>query len=42
MSISTKFRRDGIQAELEHAGFALRRWWTDPRGEYALALSELV
>jgi L-histidine N-alpha-methyltransferase len=42
MSISTKFRRDGIQAELEHAGFALRRWWTDPHGEYALALSELV
>jgi len=42
MSISAKFRRDGIQTELERAGFSLLRWWTDPRGEYALALSELV
>jgi len=42
MSISKKFRRDTIQTELEHAGFSLRRWWTDPHGEYALALSELV
>jgi L-histidine Nalpha-methyltransferase len=42
MSISTKFRRDGIQTELESAGFSLRRWWTDPHGQYALSLSRLM
>jgi L-histidine Nalpha-methyltransferase len=42
MSISSKFRRDGIQAELESAGFPLRHWWTDPHGQYALSLSELM
>lgn len=40
--ISAKFRRDGIQAELEAAGFSLQRWWTDPDGRYALSLSTLV
>ena len=40
--ISVKFRRDALTAELAAAGFTLRRWWTDPHGEYALALSELV
>jgi L-histidine Nalpha-methyltransferase len=39
--ISSKFRRDGIQAELESAGFSLQRWWTDPDGRYALSLSTL-
>jgi L-histidine Nalpha-methyltransferase len=42
MSISAKFRRDGIRAELERAGFSLRHWWTDPHGQYALTLSKLV
>jgi L-histidine N-alpha-methyltransferase len=40
--ISAKFRRDGIEAELESAGFSLRRWWTDPDGRYALCLSTLI
>jgi L-histidine Nalpha-methyltransferase len=40
--ISAKFRRDGIQAELESAGFSLQRWWTDPDGRYALSLSTLI
>jgi L-histidine N-alpha-methyltransferase len=40
--ISAKFRRDGIQAELESAGFSLQRWWTDPDGRYALTLSTLI
>jgi L-histidine N-alpha-methyltransferase len=40
--ISAKFRRDGIQAELECAGFSLQRWWTDPDGRYALSLSTLI
>ena len=41
-AISTKFRRDGIEAELDHAGFSPQRWWTDPDGRYALSLSRLV
>lgn len=41
-AISAKFRRDGIQAELESAGFSLRHWWTDPDGRYSLSLSTLV
>jgi L-histidine Nalpha-methyltransferase len=42
MSISAKFRRDGIQTELESAGFSPRHWWTDPHGQYALSLSRLM
>lgn len=42
MSISTKFRRDGIRTELESAGFSLRHWWTDPHWQYALSLSRLT
>ena len=42
MSISAKFRQDGIRAELESAGFSLRHWWTDPHGQFALSLSRLV
>jgi L-histidine Nalpha-methyltransferase len=42
MSISAKFRRDGIQAELARAGFSPCHWWTDPDGQYALSLSRLT
>jgi L-histidine Nalpha-methyltransferase len=42
MSISAKFRRAGIQTELECAGFSLRHWWTDPHGQYALSLSRVM
>ncbi|WP_100448613.1 L-histidine N(alpha)-methyltransferase [Glycomyces xiaoerkulensis] len=38
---STKFRREGVAAELERAGFALRRWWTDEAGRFAVSLAEL-
>jgi L-histidine N-alpha-methyltransferase len=37
--ISAKFRRDGVRRELEAAGFVLRRLWTDPRGDFGLALA---
>jgi L-histidine N-alpha-methyltransferase len=37
--ISAKFRRDGVEAELEAAGFALRHWWTDSQARFALSLS---
>ena len=36
--ISAKFRRDGLTAELDAAGFALRHFWTDPAGLFAVSL----
>ena len=39
---SAKFRREGVERELATAGFALRSWWTDPRGLFGLSLSELA
>jgi L-histidine N-alpha-methyltransferase len=39
VEISTKFRPDGIRAELAAAGFAVERTWTDPRGDFALTLA---
>ncbi len=38
--ISSKFRRDGITAELAAAGLHLRQWWTDPDKLFALSLSD--
>lgn len=40
--ISSKFRRDGVTAELARAGLRLAHWWTDPAGDFALSLSEPV
>jgi L-histidine Nalpha-methyltransferase len=37
--ISAKFRRERVEDELAGAGLALRRWWTDPAGDFALSLS---
>jgi L-histidine N-alpha-methyltransferase len=37
--ISSKFRRDGVTAELKAAGMELREWWTDEDGDFALSLS---
>jgi L-histidine N-alpha-methyltransferase len=37
--ISDKFRRSGLQAELDGAGFDLAEWWEDPAGDFALSLS---
>jgi L-histidine Nalpha-methyltransferase len=37
--ISVKFTRASIQRELESAGMALARWYTDQRQRFALALS---
>src|SRR5262249_49812621 len=37
--ISAKFRRHFVEAELRQAKLHLIRWWTDPRGDYALSLS---
>ncbi len=40
--ISAKFRRAGVAAELDAAGFALRHWWTDPGGLFAVSLAQAV
>jgi L-histidine N-alpha-methyltransferase len=37
--VSGKFRRDGVAAELDTAGFTMRSWWTDEQGRFALSLS---
>ena len=37
--ISAKFRRAGLAAELAAAGFDVSGWWTDPAGDFALALA---
>ena len=37
--ISAKFRHERIAQELAAAGLRLERWWTDPAGDYALALA---
>ncbi len=37
--ISAKFRRHGLVAELGAAGLAVRRFWTDPDGDFSLVLA---
>jgi L-histidine N-alpha-methyltransferase len=36
--ISAKFRRSGLEAEMQGAGLELVRWWTDAAGDFALSL----
>ncbi|MFC5835522.1 L-histidine N(alpha)-methyltransferase [Nonomuraea insulae] len=38
--ISSKFRPEGLRAELEAAGFQVRRRYTDPAGDFTLVLAE--
>ena len=40
--VSAKFRREGVEAELAEAGFALDRWWTDPGNLFAVSLARAV
>ena len=37
--ISAKFKRQGLTAELDAAGFALTHWWTDPAEDFVLLLA---
>jgi L-histidine Nalpha-methyltransferase len=37
--VSSKFRPDGVEAELAAAGLRLTHWWTDPAGDFGLSLS---
>jgi dimethylhistidine N-methyltransferase/ergothioneine biosynthesis protein EgtC len=39
--VSAKFRRERVEAELADAGFALRRWWTDPAARFAVSLAQV-
>jgi L-histidine N-alpha-methyltransferase len=36
--ISAKFRRERLESEAAEAGLAVRHWWTDSAGDYALSL----
>jgi L-histidine N-alpha-methyltransferase len=36
--VSAKFRREGIEAELDKAGFTPGAWWTDSEDRFALSL----
>jgi L-histidine N-alpha-methyltransferase len=38
LEISSKFRREPFEREAEQAGLRLESWWTDPTGDFALAL----
>ncbi len=40
--ISAKFRRAGLQAELERAGFKADFWWTDDQERFAVVLARSV
>ena len=40
--ISAKFRREGVEAELAEAGFALDHWWTDRSGLFAVSLAHAI
>ena len=37
IEVSTKFRREGIEHELDEAGLRLDAWWTDAAGDFAVA-----
>jgi L-histidine Nalpha-methyltransferase len=37
--ISAKFTRPGVEEELDAAGLTLRRWWTDPAGDFGVSLA---
>jgi L-histidine N-alpha-methyltransferase len=37
--VSCKFRPDGVAAELGAAGLRRTHWWTDPAGDFGLALA---
>ena len=38
VEVSSKFRREPFEREVEQAGLRLESWWTDPAGDFALAL----
>jgi L-histidine Nalpha-methyltransferase len=41
VEVSSKFRRNGVEAELANAGLELQSWWTDAREGFAVCLAAL-
>jgi L-histidine Nalpha-methyltransferase len=39
VEVSSKFRRESFELELERAGLRLESWWTDQAGDFALVLA---
>jgi L-histidine Nalpha-methyltransferase len=39
VEISSKFRRNALETELERAVLSVRSWWTDRRGDFAVVLA---
>ena len=39
VEISSKFRRNAVETELDHAALRVRAWWTDSFGDFAVALA---
>jgi L-histidine N-alpha-methyltransferase len=39
VEISSKFRRERFEEELERAGVSVRSWWTDRMGDFAVVLA---
>jgi L-histidine Nalpha-methyltransferase len=39
VEVSSKFRRERFELELEEAGLRVRAWWTDPAGDFAVVLA---
>jgi len=37
--VSSKFRRERVEAELAAAGLRMTQWWTDPDGDFGVSLS---
>jgi L-histidine Nalpha-methyltransferase len=40
--ISAKFRREGLERELDRAGFDTAAWWEHPTGDFALVLARVA
>jgi L-histidine N-alpha-methyltransferase len=39
VEISSKFRRNAVETELDRAALSVRSWWTDRLGDFAVALA---
>jgi L-histidine N-alpha-methyltransferase len=42
VEISAKFRRETLEGELAASGLRLESWWTDPDGDYAIAVASRI
>jgi L-histidine N-alpha-methyltransferase len=38
VEVSSKFRREQLELEAGQAGLRVESWWTDPAGDFAVAL----